>query len=104
MNIEKDGTRKSYTYVSRYANMDTYFNNKDKARYYETAKSIDKSKITKYVSHKVEQGETLDTIALKYYSRPLYWWIIADYNNVQDVFNLKVGTILKVPYLSEIEI
>lgn len=102
--VEKDSTRKDYNYVSRYANLDTYFNSKDKTRYYETARPINKSKVKNYVTHIVGRNETLDTIALKYYGRPLYWWIIADYNDILDVFNLKEGTNLKIPYLSDIEI
>ena len=48
---------------------------------------------TSYSIHKVELNDTYDSIALKYYNSPLYYWIILDFNHIQDPFKEpEVGT------------
>lgn len=100
--VSKDVRKKTYDYFSRYAELNTYYSNIDKKRYYETSNQLSK-KVDSYIKHIVKENETLDTLALKYYANPLYWWIIADMNNIQDPFKLKVGTLLIVPYLNQIK-
>ena len=57
-----------------------------------------------FVSHKVVEGDTLDTLALYYYNSPTYFWIIADFNNILDPYaELKTGSILKIPTFSNVE-
>ena len=57
-----------------------------------------------YVAHTVKYNDTYDTLSLFYYNTPLYFWVICDFNNIQDPFeNPKVGTILKIPTLSNIK-
>lgn len=54
--------------------------------------------LTNYWEHVYKQGERLEQIAFKYYSRPEYWWIIPEYNPQIDNLNaIEPGTILKVP-------
>lgn len=98
----KDVNKRTYDYFSRYSELDTYYNNLDKKRFYETFNPLSKS-IDSYVKHTVLINESLDTIALKYYGNPLYWWIIADINDIVDPFKLKVGTDLIVPYLNQVK-
>ena len=100
--ISKDIRRKTYDYFSRYSELDTYYNNIDKKRYYGVSKHLSKN-ITSYIKHTVSLTDTLDSIALKYYGNPLYWWIIADINNIQDPFDLKPETVLIVPYLNQVK-
>ncbi len=101
--IRYDTNLKTYNYLSRYQNQRTLYNNKDKKRYYETYTPLSK-KIDRYIIHKVDEMDNLDKLSLKYYGTPLYWWIIADINNIEDVFNLRKGQELIVPYLNEIAI
>jgi nucleoid-associated protein YgaU len=55
------------------------------------------------VSHKVKDGDTLDSLALYYYNNPTYYWVIADFNRIQDPYlELEVGRILKIPTFSNI--
>lgn len=56
-------------------------------------------------THTVIQGETLDFIAHKYYDNPRYWWAILDANSdtVVDFFDIKPGTKLVIPRISEIK-
>ena len=51
--------------------------------------------------HVVSEGETLHSIALKYYNSQYPWFIIADVNSsiIQDIFELVVGTTLLIPDL-----
>ena len=46
--------------------------------------------------------DTLDSLALKYYGRPDLFWIIADFNRIQDPFIKLVDyfSIIKIPSLS----
>ena len=58
---------------------------------------------TPYIEHTVKEFDTLDSLALYYYGNPVYYWIIADYNRIQDPFeNLDAGLILKIPTFSSI--
>ena len=100
--VSKDVRKKTYDYFSRYSELDTYYNNIDKKRFYGTGNQLNKE-IDSYIKHTVTVNDTLDTLSLKYYGNPLYWWIIADINNIQDPFNLKVGKILIVPYLNQVK-
>ena len=56
-----------------------------------------------YVSHKLNAADTLDSLALKYYNNPTYFWVIADFNKIQDPYEeLNEGDILKIPTFSNI--
>lgn len=50
----------------------------------------------------VEQGESLWSIAGRadVFGQSKYWWIIADVNDIDNGFNLGVGTTLIIPTLS----
>lgn len=57
----------------------------------------DTSLIT-YYEHTFVDGERLDQIAQRYYSRPDLWWLITDYNpQITDILNIPTGTILRIP-------
>lgn len=101
--VVRDKERKTYTYLSRYAQNDTVYNDLDKKRYYETAKRVSKN-ITTFNTHIIKQGDSLDSIALKYYNNPLLWWIIADINNIQDSMNITAGKDLIIPDLNQIKL
>lgn len=99
----KDKKYKSYNYVSRYASFPYYYHTLDKKYIYGTTGQIDKDIV--YVIHKVRPEDTLDSLSLIYYGRPDYYWIIADYNNIQDPFidlNAKFDSI-KIPRFSSIK-
>jgi hypothetical protein len=52
-----------------------------------------------YSIHVVVEGERLDGLASKYYSRPSMWWRILEINShVSDPFNIPAGTILRIPH------
>ena len=57
-----------------------------------------------YVAHKVTEKDTLDSLADYYYGRPDLYWVIADFNKIQDPFIELFGKYesLKIPSLSNI--
>lgn len=102
MDILKEKQYKDYATLSRYATIPFYYNTLDNKYEYATTKHLDNT--TAYRIHIVQPRETYDTISLKYYSNPTYFWIICDFNRIIDPFeHPKVGTILKIPTLSKLE-
>ena len=60
---------------------------------------------TEYVTHIVRDNDTLNSLALKYYNNPTFWWVIAYFNDIQDAFKPlrnKFSTI-KIPNIASIE-
>lgn len=89
----------NYGYLSRMTSTPVYFDTlKSK---YANGISVDLNKETPSVTHKVKHGETLDSLALKYYNNPTYWWIIAMFNDIQDAFVdiAEKYTVLQIPNL-----
>jgi nucleoid-associated protein YgaU len=55
------------------------------------------------VRHRVTAGETLSSLAYRYYNNSLSWFILADVNNIYNPFNLTPGSILLIPDIDIIE-
>jgi hypothetical protein len=57
-----------------------------------------------YVAHSVKDTDTLESLALRYYGRPDFFWVIADFNRIKDPFLplLKSFKVIKVPSLGQI--
>lgn len=101
MEVLQEKSFRSYDYISRYSQFPYYFNQQDNKYIYGTTAQLDTS--VGYSIHKVKVGDTFDSIALDYYNNPTLYWIICDFNRVQDPFKkLKVGDKIKVPVLSSI--
>ena len=93
---------KSYDKISRYQVFPTYFHNIDKKYIYGITSHLI-TENTKFVSHKVQEDDTLDSLALYYYNNPTYFWVIADFNRIKDPYaDLELGSILKIPTFSNI--
>lgn len=102
MDILKDARLRQYDKLSRYSTFPFYYNTEDEKYQYGTTSYLKNT--TGYLVHQIQSGETLDSLALNYYNNPTYYWIIADFNRIQDPFiNLPVGFYIKIPVLSEIE-
>lgn len=101
MDILKNKSYKSYNRLSRYSTVPYYYNTRDKKHVVGTGTNLDDT--TNFSVHKVIKGDTYDTLALRYYNNPTYFWIICDYNRIQDPFvDPEVGTTLYIPLLSKI--
>lgn len=88
--------------LSRYSSIPFYYNTKDGKYIYGLTKQLGQN--VDYVIHQVKANDTLDSIALFYYGRPDYFWIVADFNRIVDPFidlKSKFDT-LKVPSISYI--
>ena len=102
MDVLKDKQNKTYPYISRYSAFPFFYNEQDKKFIYGITSQLDNS--ISYVAHKVTDADTLESLALKYYGRPDYYWIIADFNRIQDPFIklLDFYNIVNIPSLSNI--
>lgn len=102
MDILKNKQYKNYDRLSRYAQFPIYYNTLDDK--YITATTTYLSKDTPYKLYQAKSGETYDLIALKEYNNPTYYWVICDFNNIQDPFSRPyIGQYLKIPVISKIE-
>lgn len=102
MDVLKDPQLKAYDRLSRYSNFPFYYNTLDNKYVYGTTRYLKSN--TPYKIYKIQQNDTLDTIAFQNYNDPTYYWVICDFNRIKDPFvDLKVGGYLKLPVLSLIE-
>ena len=103
MDALKNKTYNQFDYISRYTSVPYYYNILDNKYIYGLSKQLDKN--TTYVSHKVKQTDTLDSLSLKYYNNPTYYWVIAYYNDIQDAFiDLSENySVIKIPNIGSID-
>lgn len=94
----------NYNYTSRYISVPYYYDTEAKRYVYGIGEQFNRDS-TSYVSHKVVQGDTLDSLALKYFNDPTTWWIIAYFNRINDPFiNLQEKfTIINIPSATNVE-
>ena len=102
MNVLKDKSSRTYFYTSRYATLPYYYNTLDKKYMYGISKNLNTN--TDYVLHNLVDSDSLDSLALKYYGRPDLFWVIADFNNLNDAYIKLVDKMssIKIPSLSGI--
>jgi nucleoid-associated protein YgaU len=55
---------------------------------------------TKVITHVIQKGETLSSIAQEYYNNPDGWQAIAKQNNIQDPNDIQTGQSLVIPSLT----
>lgn len=98
----QEKTYRTYNYISRYSNFPYYYNTEDEKYIYGTTAYLDDS--TPYTLYKVQKTDTWDSMALKFYNSPTFFWILCDFNRVQDPYEMpEVGTSIKVPALTNIK-
>ena len=102
MDTLKNKNYESYDYLSRYTTVPYYFDTIKQREVYGIGSNL--AKDTPYVSHKLEQGDTLHSLALRYYNNPTYWWVIAYFNDIQDSFISLIDyfNIIKIPNIAGI--
>lgn len=92
---------KHYSYFSRYEGIPYYYHKDDRKYIYGTTSHINQD--IEYNLYEVKINDTLDTIALDFYNNPTFFWVIADFNHIQDPYKkLTIGETLKIPVLNEI--
>ena len=96
MDVLTDKSTRYYKALSRYETIPYYYNTEDNKYIYGLARNLDKN--VAYVSHKIKPFDTLDSLSLKYYGRPDYYWIIANFNDIQDCLeSLDKYKVIKIP-------
>ena len=99
MDILKNKAYKKYRKFSRYSNFPYYYNTVDNKYVYGITSYLNGE--TPYIWHKIKGGDSFDSLALYYYNNPTLYWIICDFNKIQDPFiELKEGEKLKIPSFS----
>lgn len=99
--ILQNKTYTDYNYICRYSGFPYWYHSEDAKYIYGITSQL--SKNISYTIHTVKNNETFDSISLYYYNSPLYFWVIMDFNNLQDPFEQpKVGSQLKIPTLAGI--
>lgn len=102
MEILINKSYKQYDRLSRYNPFPYYYHTIDNKYVYGTTSYL--LNTTPYQTHIVSKGDTYDSLALHYYNNPTYYWIICDFNRIQDPFNNPaVGTALNIPVISSIK-
>ena len=102
MDVLVDKSYKEYKRLSRYMNFPYYYNTLDKKYIYGTTAQLKDT--TTHIIHIVKANDTFDSLALYYYGNPTYYWIICDFNHIQDPYQeLVVGEEIKIPTFSMIE-
>lgn len=93
----------NFDYLSRYENVPYYYDTLCNREIYGIGTNLKTT--SEFSTHEVRSNDTLESLALKYYNNPIYWWVIAYFNNIQDPFKplrTKYKT-LKIPSISSIE-
>lgn len=102
MDTLKNKTYASFDYTSRYANIPYYYDTLCDREVYGIGTNMKTD--TEYITHTLTNADTLNSLALKYYNNPTFWWVIAYFNNIQDPFKPLIDkrNTIKIPNISSI--
>ena len=103
MDVLKNKSYKDFDYTCRYSGVPFYYHSLDEKYFFGLSSNL--SKDTEYVLHEVKDTDNLDSLALKYYSNPTYFWVIALFNDINDVF-IKLSDyykVLRIPNIADIK-
>lgn len=102
MDVLQNKAYKEYNRLSRYASVPYYYHRLDDKYIHGTSFYLKDT--TPFTSYIVKRNDTLDSLALKFYNNPTYYWIIASFNRITDPYvELEVGSTLKIPSMSNLE-
>lgn len=102
MDTLKNKKYQSYDYTSRYTPVPYYYNSQDEKYIYGIGTNMFKN--TPYTLHTVKDSDTLDSLSLKYYNNPTFYWVIAYFNDIQDCYIRLVDEFktIKIPSIASI--
>ena len=103
MDTLKNKMYAEYNYLSRYSNVPYYYDTLSGKEIYGIGTNLKQT--AEFVTHIVKSNDTLNSLALKYYNNPTFWWIIAYFNDIQDPFKpiMQKYKTLRIPNISNIE-
>ena len=85
MEVLESKSYRSYDYISRYTAFPYYYNKEDNKYIYGTTSQLNTD--VGYSIHIVRKNDTYDSIALDYYNTPTLYWVICDFNQIQNPFD-----------------
>ena len=102
MDTLKNKNYESFDYLSRYTNVPYYYDTLSNKEVYGIGTNL-KTK-AEFVTHKVKSNDTLNSLALKYYNNPTFWWVIAYFNDIQDSFVSLIEhyKVLRIPNIASV--
>ena len=93
---------RTYNYVSRYTSFPYYYDKVNDKYVYGTTSQLDDT--TPYSLYITKKNDTYDSLALKFYNNPTLYWILCDFNRIQDPYtNIEEGTKLKIPSITDLK-
>ena len=103
MDTLKNKMYANYDYLSRYTDTPYYYDTLNDRQIYGIGTNLKTN--TEFVTHIVKSNDTLNSLALKYYNNPTFWWVIAYFNNIQDPFKPIINKYktLKIPNIANVE-
>ena len=103
MDTLKNKTYVDFDYLSRYTDVPYYYDTLENREVFGIGTNLRND--TEYVTHIVKSNDTLNSLSLKYYNNPTFWWVIAYFNDIQDAFKplRNKYTTLKIPNITSIE-
>ena len=103
MDTLKNKNYATFNYLSRYTNVPYFFDTLSEKDIYDISTNLKNN--SEFVTHKVKSNDTLNSLALKYYNNPTFWWVIAYFNDVQDAFKPLIDkyVTLKIPNIASVE-
>jgi hypothetical protein len=102
MDVLTNKQYKDYNKLSRYSNFPFFFHTIDKKYIYGKTSHLKSDTI--YTEHTISPTDTIDKLALYYYNNPTLFWIICDFNRINDPYiKLVPGDKIKIPSISNIE-
>lgn len=102
MSVLVDKSYKTFSKLSRYSTTPYYYHTLDNKYIVGFSKRLKTT--TPYVVHTVQNTDTFDSLALYYYNNPTYFWVICDFNRINDPFKKLVeGEKIKIPSFSSLQ-
>ena len=103
MDTLKNKTYANFDYLSRYSNTPYYYDTLADRQIYGIGTNIKTN--AEFLTHILKSNDTLESLSLKYYNNPTFWWVIAYFNDIQDPFKplLSKYNTIKIPSISNIE-
>ena len=95
-------TYRAYDRLSRYESFPVYYDTINKKYCYGVLAQLDPN--TAYSIYTTVNEETFDSLALKAYGNPTYFWVIANFNRILNSYEkIPPGIQVKIPTLSSIQ-
>jgi hypothetical protein len=103
MDTLKNKVYVNFDYLSRYSSVPYYYDTLYDREIFGIGTNVKTG--SEFVTHVVKSNDTLNSLALKYYNNPTFWWVIAYFNDIQDAFKplRDKYTTLKIPNITSIE-